>query len=305
MYPEKIARAKKSYICHVEEVFGNPLKLASGFFVRDYTKELHCQEFVEINIITSGHGMHYIENRRIPANTGDVFIIPPNIEHGYVGGEGFDVYHVIFRDKFFEKNLPDLQILPSYFILFKAEPLTRFNNTSPLYLTLSKKELNDLTPLLYELEKAGESNNPSSFIMRNHITVAIIATLCKLYSEKKQERSDSTHDTCFMNALAFIHEKFNEKITIDALAKLAMLSRSSFIRKFKEVCHTSPAKYLNQVRIDEAKRLLNNTAFSFSEIANKIGFYDTPHFIKTFTAIEGISPHEYRDGTPIAKMDEK
>ncbi len=305
MYPEKIERSKKSYICYVEEVFANPLKQASGFIMRNYSKELHKQEFVEINIITSGSGMHYIGNKRIPAETGDVFIVPPNIEHGYVGGDGFDVYHIIFSNKFFEKNMADLQVLPSFFVLFKAEPLTRSNNSTPLHLTLSESDFNEIIPLLTELEKATSKKTTASFIACKSLALALIAILCELYSEKHTEKVDSPHDALFMNTLALIHEKYNEKLTIDELAKLSMLSRSSFIRKFNDVCQTSPAKYINEVRITAAKQLLNSTSFSLSEIASKTGFYDTAHFIKAFSASVGTSPLKYRDDAPIAKAFKK
>jgi len=92
---------------------------------------------------------------------------------------------------------------------------------------------------------------------------------------------------------------------IDELAKHSSLSRSSFIRKFNEICHTSPAKYINDVRISAAKQLLNNTSFSVSEIAGKTGFYDIAHFTKSFTLSVGISPVKYREGTAIANSSKK
>ena len=58
--------------------------------MKDYEIGMHEQEFYEINLITKGEGMHYIDDSRIKAEVGDVFIIPPKISHGYLGGKDFD-----------------------------------------------------------------------------------------------------------------------------------------------------------------------------------------------------------------------
>ena len=82
------------YYTH-SDFFNHSSDLVHAFLMKDYDIGMHEQEFFEINIISRGSGFHYINNNAINANEGDVFIIPPKISHGYVGGEGFDVFHVI------------------------------------------------------------------------------------------------------------------------------------------------------------------------------------------------------------------
>ena len=64
------------------DFFHNSHDLVHAFLMKDYYIGMHEQEFFEINIISRGNGIHYINNNRINANTGDVFIIPPKISHG-------------------------------------------------------------------------------------------------------------------------------------------------------------------------------------------------------------------------------
>ena len=97
-----------------------------------------------------------------------------------------------------------------------------------------------------------------------------------------------------MNALAYIHGHYDEKLTIAALAQMARLSRSSFLRRFYQVCNDTPAAYILKRRIEAAKELLKSTNLSEEAIGRKTGFYDLAHFIRIFTAEAGITPGKYR-----------
>jgi AraC family transcriptional regulator len=72
------------------------------------------------------------------------------------------------------------------------------------------------------------------------------------------------------------------------------MSRSSYIRKFKEICKIPPSTYITQRRIESAKNMLANTSYSISEIAYRTGFYDTSHFTKTFELETNLTPANYR-----------
>ena len=148
--------------------------------------------------------------------------------------------------------------------------------------------------------------SPGDSIFCNSLALMLITSLCRIYTENAEARKNITQkttppsseqigeDEAFMRALALIHQKYYEKISIAQLAKTAQLSRSTFLRKFQEVCHMPPARYLTQRRVEAAQRMLLNTGLPISEIAARTGFYDGAHFIRTFTAETGISPGQYR-----------
>ncbi len=78
------------------------------------------------------------------------------------------------------------------------------------------------------------------------------------------------------------------------LAKAAHMSKSGFIRCFSEWMHTTPARYVQQVRIREASRLLSTTDNSIKRISTQVGFANRYHFSRIFTAHTGTSPATYR-----------
>lgn len=68
-----------------------------------------------------------------------------------------------------------------------------------------------------------------------------------------------------------------KKISIETLCKKVFLSRSTFLRTFKEICHTSPTEYLIKYRCEKAIDMLSNTDCSKTPVAQSCGFYDLSH----------------------------
>lgn len=295
MYPEQLGKNEIYY--HPKEfIFQNPNEFIRCFVMRDYSIGMHEQGFLEINIILSGEGMHYFDKRKLPAKTGDIFIIPAEVSHGYVGGEGFDVYHFLIHDRFMEKYRADFHGLPCFYTLFKVEPLMRGSDSVPLHLTLTKIQLEKISRLLTELEEYSLPKNYPDALMCNSLAMMLIARLCVFYKENTRDMDEKElqYDEAFMNALTLIHEHYDEKISISRLAKIAHLSRSGFIQRFCEVCKMPPAKYLINRRIEAAEHLLANTNLSISDVAESTGFYDTSHLTRMFTSEIGCSPAVYR-----------
>ena len=52
--------------------------------------------------------------------------------------------------------------------------------------------------------------------------------------------------------------------------------------------------YLKKIRIEEAKRLLEETEEKIIDISQMVGYENEKHFMKTFKSVSGVSPSEYR-----------
>ena len=89
-------------------------------------------------------------------------------------------------------------------------------------------------------------------------------------------------------------EKYGEEVTIEDLAKIALMSKSYFIMQFKNFFQITPKQYLNLVRIQHACTLLTATDDSVVKIAWQVGFPNPVYFTETFTKINRLSPSAYR-----------
>lgn len=100
------------------------------------------------------------------------------------------------------------------------------------------------------------------------------------------------------NRMAFIvkymREHLTENINVNDLAGKACMSTSNFYRSFKNTLGETPIDYLNAERIKFAKKLIQKTAWNFSDIAYKSGFNNTSYFNRQFKRFEKITPNQYR-----------
>ena len=278
-----------------EHVFINPVKSVSGFFERNFSCGMHQQGFYEVNIVTRGQAEHFIGDYQYTVSVGDVFIVPPDVWHGYVGGEGFDVYHLLLTQSYIEKNASDLQVLPAFSAIFKVSPLMLEKYSSKLKFTLSNNELEQLLPVLKSLEVHSKSNELCEHIhIANSEALIIIATLCSIYEKRFLSSNGGGEDESFLKSVAFVYENYNKNVTINELLKIACMSRTAYLTKFKRLTGSTPQALQTKHRVFIAKSLLIQTSRSITKIAEEVGFYDLAHFTRVFKTHTGVSPKDYR-----------
>lgn len=115
-------------------------------------------------------------------------------------------------------------------------------------------------------------------------------TLAYITSAEKTERESR----CIDKILQYIRQHYDTNITIDLLCEKFSCSRSYVSHSFKSVAGKSFKQYLTDLRIRHAKRLLEITSQSVTEIAFSVGFNDSNYFSTAFVNIVGISPLAYR-----------
>ncbi len=89
-------------------------------------------------------------------------------------------------------------------------------------------------------------------------------------------------------------------ISVIAIAEACGLSRSHFSRMFKETTQVSPQQWLREQRLRKSKELLEGSTMMLAEIALECGFYDQPHFCRTFMRFEGTTPLAWQQQANLA-----
>jgi AraC-like DNA-binding protein len=95
-----------------------------------------------------------------------------------------------------------------------------------------------------------------------------------------------------------IDRNFRRPLPIDELARVACLSKASFIRTFKATFGETPHRYLQRRRIERAMYLLRTNERSITDICMEVGFSSLGTFSRTFTDIVGESPSVFRERGP-------
>ncbi len=94
-------------------------------------------------------------------------------------------------------------------------------------------------------------------------------------------------------AVAYINQHYREDITMATVANYVSMNYTWFSEKFKEQMGINFNDYLKRFRMEQAKRLLEMGTYKVYEVAEKSGFRDVKHFMKSFRELNGMSAGEW------------
>ena len=112
------------------------------------------------------------------------------------------------------------------------------------------------------------------------------------YASSRQRRFHTDKD--IISVQSFLEENLEKKIFLADLAHRHNMTERTLMRKFKSACDTTPLQYLQSLRIEHARKLLETTALPLENLINKVGYEDTSSFTRLFKKTTGLSPSQYR-----------
>lgn len=92
----------------------------------------------------------------------------------------------------------------------------------------------------------------------------------------------------------FIRKNYQQHFTIDDLAEVAHLSVSALERRFKKYLAKTPKQFINEIRLENARRLLVETNTPISDVGDQTGFTDHSYFSRQFRLFFGELPSDLR-----------
>jgi transcriptional regulator GlxA family with amidase domain len=101
-------------------------------------------------------------------------------------------------------------------------------------------------------------------------------------------------DEPILNVQKILEKNYKKNIDFETLAGKCGLGRRTLERRFKTATGDTPNIYLQRIRVEEAKRLLETGNITFNEISYNVGYEDTSSFRKLFTKHTGLKPNEYK-----------
>ena len=256
---------------------------------------LHSHDFHELVLITGGGGRHITAHGSYPLKTGDVFLIRGSTRHGYAGTERLGLVNILFNPR--QARLPlnelDLGAVPGYHALFKIEPRMRQAGRGGLRLGLNAAQLEQAAAVVGELEAELRARRPGGCFMACGHLMRLIGFLSRCYSALQEPRA--TPVLGISRALSHIEQHFAEPLTVARLARVAGMSESTFMRRFREAVGRSPVEYLIHTRIAQAcGQLRHGDSPKLVAVADACGYADANYFSRQFHRVMGCTPRAYR-----------
>lgn len=108
------------------------------------------------------------------------------------------------------------------------------------------------------------------------------------------EDTRNHQDEGIIEAQQWITAHFSDTLDWQQLADQLQMSLRTFNRRFKAATHQTPSNYLQKIRVQAAKELLNHTNLTIAEISDTAGFNDESYFARTFKKHALVTPSDYR-----------
>ncbi|MCD0454635.1 AraC family transcriptional regulator [Chryseobacterium sp. LC2016-27] len=247
---------------------------------------LHQQETWELAYIITGSGIRTIGNVVENFSEGEIILIPPDVPHCWS----------------FDKNIHDREgKIENICIFFKSKFLSDLENFYPEFgknlrkieenknaLSFHGETLKKLQKLLKLMSSQNGIERLSSFLLiLNQVSSSESTNIVAYFKEKKNE--DKLHEIYM-----FVLNQSHRAITLDEVAQIAGMPKSTFCLFFKKMTGKSFVTYLIEFRIESSCQMLIKTQMSVSEICITTGFNDIPYFNRIFKKIKEKTPTEYR-----------
>lgn len=240
-------------------------------------------DYYQIVFIHSGEGEVDFSDFSYDAQANQVYIFKPNVKHRLKASRTkyFNTIELKFYCNNIESNSFIMQ-LPSHidnvdmqirniFMSIEEELRKKERYIEELIKTLLAQALYHLARNLYrEDEKCLLGKNTS-------------------YTYGNKSSLNPLNDV-----IKYIHENYEQEITLEDLAGIVHLSPIYFCSVFRDTFGTSPMQYLQDIRLENAKQLLSNSNDSITNIAERVGFQSIHYFSRLFKAHEGVTPSYFR-----------
>lgn len=235
----------------------------------------HFHEYYVIGFVEEGECCLFCRGKNYAIGRGSIVLFNPGDNHACVqtdkGVLSYRAFHIskeVMRD--WAKEVIGKRELPGF-----SENII-FDN-----------KITDCFRLLHEMMMNGDASREKRKSLFSLLSVLILN-----YSQPVEEDVSAYRDK-IERACGLMRQYFAERIYLDEICHQVQLSSSTLLRAFVKLKGVTPYRYLEAIRIDEAKRLLKNGA-SLSDAAIRTGFSDQSHFTHSFTRFIGFTPGVYR-----------
>ena len=192
--------------------------------------------------------------------------------------EKFKHIKVIDRDRF---------LLGIKMLNFMANYIISIEDEMSLQSELYRKEREILRYENEQMRLKNDLQNLSIVVLKDKVD---FRTDIQGSGQPNQQKSSMV-----LRAQEFIQKNYKQPLTLSEVAGAVYLSPNYFSTIFKEITGNNFSSYLNDVRILEGKRLLNETILPIKQIVKQVGYEDYNYFNKVFKKAVGLPPGTYRE----------
>lgn len=249
------------------------LYISESKYENDWISLPHSHHFTELFYVLNGKGEFVINDKTFEIQKDDFIIVNSNVSHNETSSSEDPLHYVVMGTDELEFEISSGK---NYFIYNFA------SHNKQLHFYIKS--------ILAEMRT---QDDHFEYVCQNLFQNLIYQIQRWTKIQFLGTQSQKTNKECrFIEQ--YLNEHFREDISLQSLSEIVHLSKYYLAHAFKEYRGVSPINYLTQIRINEAKHLLETTDFSAAKIADFTGFSSQSYFSQIFHKEIGMTPNQYR-----------
>ena len=259
----------------------------------------HHHDCLNFWFVLSAPMTHSIAGKRYCLQAGDLFLIPPLLEHSILDIQKIrtDAYNACFSDEFVMQSA-GRPVWRKLISLFYCVPAVQGDAGGPLTLHFSGRSFDELSSLVLSIHEicrrqlAVPEPPQSLYAYARRLFTCLASADAPLTSEQAQRLSRLEAVIC--TALEYLYDHYRETIRLKDVAESCGLSVSRFSLLFKTITGMTLMEYANFIRTRRARHLLLHTHRTERSILKECGFHSDVYFSRVFKAYTGCPPYIFR-----------
>lgn len=279
----------------IEDVFfqdGCPLALISH--PRYLPLNWHDHNFYELVYVCQGGCDNLLEGVTLTMRQGDFCILPPNQRHTIrcFRDDGL-VLNILIRKSTFRQSFQ--QLLSDFGLLSEFFSHTLFQKENSSYLLFRCGEDDAIRQIVLDMHREYLSRQPFSQAMLSGQLILLLGHLMRGHQLDAiyMTGRDRSHPAHIAKMLRYMDEHI-ASVTLHEIALQFSYSEGRCSSLIKTATGKTFTELLREGKAKRAVRLLQETDWSLSRIAEEAGFCDASHMNKVFTVLYGQTPAKYR-----------
>ena len=261
----------------------------------------HSHEYLQLWYVRKGECKHYLNGQEYTCAQHGICIIPPFIEHRIESSADSELICCEFSERFINEAL-EYKNRGGVFDVAYLEAFFLSENIVDSICRISDEKALVIDKLFSSLLREYNTYSKHSYLFIKADLLKLLAIMASEYDKNMTREAgklyDKYHDA-IDKAILYINEHYSEKIYLEDVCRMAMMSTSSFSHIFKQVVGKTFSEYIMDLRLQRASEMLENSDMALSEICFSCGFSDSNYFSRAFKKKHGLSPSQFRKASKI------